>query len=164
MELKDFIQVCEVDAGEFVVGELFRRKFGDAPPDVPHHIVTFYRAAPQHLVALSYVHFRPFGDICLVGGACTDGRGFAAMTPAQCDLVRAGDGLYFAALRFAFERLAPRFEAFFGYCGDARALEVDLHAGFRRTEHDKLLIHVPRPLHPNIERALVAKAHALGPF
>ena len=60
--------------------------------------------------------------------------------------------------------LSDRFSGFFGYCGDARAESIDLRAGFEKTEHERLLKYFPKSLHPNIERALIAKAHALGPF
>lgn len=162
--IEDFIHVSEVADGPAIAGELFTRKFGDPIPAEPHHVVTFYRKAPGELVVVSYVHFRPFGDICLVGGGCTDGRAFAHMTPAQREAVKARDGLLYGALRYGFERYADRFDGFYGYCGDARAEAVDLRAGFRHTGHPRLLAYFPRPLHPNIERALTAKAFALGPF
>ena len=61
-------------------------------------------------------------------------------------------------------RFAPRCEAFFGYCGDARAEEVDLANGFRKTGHPHLLVNFHKPLHEVMQRALIAKAAAIGPF
>jgi hypothetical protein len=78
--------------------------------------------------------------------------------------VHEGGGLYLHALRWAFAHYADRCEAYFGYCGDRRAWDVDMAAGFEPTEHEKLIARWHKPLHENVRRALVAKAHALGPF
>ena len=162
-KVEDFTFVTEIDDRR-VVESLFRRKFNDAPPDVPHHVVTFYRAGEIDYVPASYVHFRPFGDIILVGGAATDGRAIARMSDAERDAVKSSGGLYLAALRWAFARYARECEAFFGYCGDPRAYEVDVAAGFRDTPHPHLIVNFHKPLHEVMQRALIAKAHAIGSF
>lgn len=162
--LHGFITISEVDDGPFLVGALFKRKFGDAPPDVPHHVVAFYRDAQGMLSPASYVHFRPFGDLYLAGGGCTDGRVIARMAEPERAAVNAAGGLLLQTLRFGFDRYAARCEAFAGYCGDARAHEVDLAAGFVDTEHAHLLMNFHKPIHEVLKRALVAKAHAIGAF
>ena len=159
-----FITVTEVDDGAFFAAELFKRKFGDALPDVPHHVVAFYRDADGALWPASYVHFRPFGDLYLVGGGCTDGAVIRRMREDERAAVNAAGGLLLQTLRYGFERYAPRCEAFAGYCGDPRAHEVDLAAGFVDTEHEHLLMHFHKPIHEVLRRALVAKAHAIGAF
>ncbi len=164
MELSSFISFSEVSDGQFIAGELFRKKFDGLPPEQKHHLLALYRRSPHHLVPASYVHFRPFGDICLVGGGCTDGQAFSYMSNAERALIKQQGGLFLQLLRFAFEHLAAEFTAFMGYCGDARALEVDLQAGFRMTEHQHLLIYTSNELDPTVEKALIAKAAALGPF
>ena len=162
--MKDAFTVSEVDDGEFFAGALFRRKFGVAPPAVGHHLCAFWREAPGRLRMLSYLHFMPFGDIHLVGGACTDGEAVRAMPGELRDALMADGGVFAHALRYGFARFAPRCEAFFGYCGDARAEEVDLANGFRKTEHPHLLVNFHKPLHEVMQRALIAKAAAIGPF
>ncbi len=164
MKLSSFISFSEVSDGQFIAGDLFRKKFEGLPPKQKHHLLALYRRSSHHLVPVSYVHFRPFGDICLVGGACTDGQAFPYMSDAERALIKQQGGLYLHLLRFAFERLAPQFTAFFGYCGETRALEVDLQAGFRMTDHQYLLIYTKNDLDPTVEKALIAKAAALGPF
>jgi hypothetical protein len=160
----DFILVTEVDRGPSFAGHIFQRKFKSDPPDFPHHVVTFYRKSWDCMVPFSYVHIRPFGDIYLVGGASTDGRGFELMQPEERDAVKAYGGVYLNALRYAFDKFADRCDAFFGYCGDARAYEVDVAAGFEPTIHDKLIVRWHKPLDEVRRRSLVAKAQAIGPF
>ena len=161
--MRDFL-VSEVEDGAFFAGHIFERKFRSVPPTVPHHLVAFWREAPGKLRALSYLHFMPFGDIMLVGGACTDGDAVRAMPAALRDEVMAGGGVFAHALRHGFSRFAGECEAFFGYCGDARAEEVDLANGFSKTQHPYLLVNFHKPLHEVMQRALIAKAFAIGPF
>ena len=161
--MEDFI-VSEVEDGRFFAGHLFRRKFGVDPPAVPHHLCAFWRSAPGQLRLLSYIHYMPFGDTMLVGGACTDGDAVRAMPAGLRDQVMAGGGVFAHLLRHGFARFAGECEAFFGYCGDARAEEVDLANGFSKTEHPHLLVNFHKPLHEVMQRALIAKAFAIGPF
>jgi len=77
---------------------------------------------------------------------------------------RAGGGLLLHALRYGFARFADRCEAYFGYCGDARAYEVDMAAGFVPTRHRFLIAHWHRDLPDARREELIAKVHAIGPF
>ena len=162
--LTSFMSVLEASDGPFLVSEIFLRKFGHTPPVDGHHLIALFRNADGAYVPAAYVHMRAFGDICLVGGGATDGRAFANLSPPQRQTVTEEGGLFLQLLRFGFSRFAHRFSAFFGYCGDPRAEAVDLQAGFRHTAIPKLLIYTPSPLLDQVERALVAKAAALGPF
>jgi hypothetical protein len=162
--LNEFLVITVLDDAEPFFGGLFRRKFGHPAPAYPCHLGVFYRAPEGGFLPLSYLHFLPFGDIMLVGGLCTDGQVFARMSAEQRGQIDAAGGVMVHALRHAFERLADQCDAFFGYCGDARALQVDMQAGFEATEHDKLIARWHKPLDPVRRRSLVAKAHAIGAF
>ncbi len=162
--LDSFITVTEVAEGPFFASSIFRRKFNESPPGFPHHIVTFFRESESSFVPLSYLHFRPFEGVYLVGGGCTDGRGFARMSDEQRQQVRESGGPLFNALRYGFARFADRCEAYFGHCGDARAYEVDMAAGFEPTRHQYLLAHWHRPIAPSRRDELIEKVHALGAF
>lgn len=162
--LPDFIGISEVDDGPFFAGELFQRKFGGAPPSDPHHLVCFYRSPAATIHVLCYSHFSPFGDIILVGGVCTNGEALRQLSVEQREALSAVGSLYFQVLKYGFARFADRCEAFFGYCGDARAEQVNLQAGFSKTDHPHLLVNFHKPSHPVMQRALIAKAAAIGPF
>lgn len=155
-----------IDHFEAIAGELFRRKFGtDGPPDNwPHHICAFAPTGSGQLQLLGYVHFGAFGDTCLVGGMCTDGDAVRALDEAQRYAIRAAGGVAYQMLRFGFTHFANAFPAFFGIVGDARAKEVDLAAGFVETEHEQLVMFLPKPLPADHLRALTAKVLALGDF
>lgn len=162
--LPDWLRITEVDDGAFFATPLFRRKFGGEPPDRGHHLVAFYQPAPLTTQTLCYAHFMPFGDILLVGGVCTDGELIRAMPAERRETLMALGGAYLQVLHYGFARYASQCEAYFGYCGDARAEVVNLQAGFIKTEHPHLLVHWHRPQHPVMQRALIAKAAAIGPF
>jgi hypothetical protein len=163
-QFAELIRITEIDDGPFFVNSLFRRKFGSDAPAVPHHVAAFLATAPDTFRLVGYAHFMPFGDIMLVGGVCTNGQAFESLDDTQRGVVRDAGGVYFQVLRYAFARFADDCEAYFGYCGDARAEQVNLEAGFRHTGHPHLLVNFHKPLHEVMQRALIAKAAAIGPF
>ncbi|UXI69466.1 hypothetical protein [Tahibacter amnicola] len=163
-DVPPFLYLTEVDDAAPLVGAVFERKFGHAFPEWKHHLIAFYRRDDGALVPLSYVKFFFLGSVMLVGGAFTDGRGFAAMSQEQRDAVTASGGVMVHLLRYGFRHFADRCDAYFGYCGDARAWEVDLAAGFEPVGPERLLAHWHKPLHANTRKAYIAMAEALGAF
>jgi hypothetical protein len=160
-----FLLISEFEDAAAVAGDLFARKFGHPIPEWKHDLVAFARRKDDGmLVPLSYAKFMPFGSIFLVGGCCTDGRAFALLDQAQRDELAAAGGAMAQLIRFGFQRFANQCDAFFGYCGDARAWEVDLSAGFEPTGHDKLLAHWHKPIEPQLKTGLIAMAASLGAF
>jgi len=162
--LRDFFTITEIDSADFLVAGLFRRKFAAPPPDIGRHLVALYRDAHGALRLAGYSHMRRFGDVYLSGGSCSDGETIRAMDPAHRAAIQAAGGVWYLVLRYAFARYADCCDAFFGHCGDPRALEVATAAGFVAAGPEHLIVHWHKPLHENIRRALVAKVHALGPF
>lgn len=162
--LRPFLTITEVDDAGFLVGGLFQRKFAAPPPDVGHHLVALYGDPRESLRLAGYSHMRPFGDVYLSGGSCSNGETIRAMDPVHRDAIHAAGGIWYLILKYAFMRYADCCDAFFGHCGDRRALEVATAAGFVSAGHEHLIAHWHKPLHENIRRALVAKVHALGPF
>jgi len=162
--VKEYFRVAEVSDGRFFAGAIFERKLGGTLPDYGRHLVAFHRTDAFHFVPLGYLNILRHDTAALVGGGSTDGRGFAGVPDAHARAIRDSGGVLFNLLRYAFTEMADDFEAFFGYCGDARAEEVDLAAGFRHTDHNQLLAHFHRPLEADRRRELTDAVHALGPF
>lgn len=162
--LDAFLAITELDDATPFFGDLFRRKFGDPIPSDKHHFGVFYRTSDHAFVPLSYLHFMPYGELLLVGGLCTDGRAFERMRESERAAIKAAGGAMVHALRYVFVQLADLCDAYFGYCGDPRAYEVDMQAGFVPTQYEKLIARWHRPLDESRRAALVEKAHAIGPF
>jgi hypothetical protein len=162
--LRSFLVITEIDDAELIAGALFRRKFGTPPPDFGRHLVALCQGDDGNLRLAGYSHMRPFGDVYLSGGSCSDGDAMRAMAPAHRDAIVAAGGVWYLILKYAFAKYADDCDAFFGHCGDARALEVALAAGFVKTDQPPVIVHWHKSMHENFRRALVAKVVALGPF
>lgn len=162
--LAPFIAVAEVERGDRLVRELFARKLGGTPPEFGHHLIAFHVRGDGACVPVAYLHLWTQGSIGLVGGGCTDGDAIRAMAPQERDAIRRSGGLLLQMLGFCFAKFEPRLEAFFGHCGDARAKEVDLRAGFLETRVPFLLVRPNRPLGPDRLEELLRQAHAIGAF
>lgn len=158
------LRVIEVSNGRFFAGEIFSRKLGGTLPDYGRHLVAFYRHDPLRFTPLGYLNILPHATVALVGGGSVDGRGFGDIPESSRREIRETGGVLYRLLRHAFTEMADDFEAFFGYCGDARAEEVDLKAGFRYTRHPKLLANFHRSLEASRRDQLVDEIFALGPF
>lgn len=162
--IDDIVLITEVDRGPAFANHIFQRKFREDVPDFDHHVVAFYRKAADHLVPLSYLHFWLRDGVCLVGGGCTDGSAFVHVSEPDQARLRAANGLLLHTLRYGFAKYADRCEAFFGFCGDARAWAVDMEAGFIPTPYPNLIAHWHRDLDPVRKQALTEQVRAYGPF
>ena len=162
--ISNFFTITEIDDAEFLVGALFRRKFGDPPPDFRRHLVALYRDADGAQHVAGYSHMRPFGDVYLSGGSCSNGATLARMQAHEREAVYAAGGVWYLILKYAFRKYADSCDAFFGHCGDKRAREVALAAGFINTEVEPIIVNWHKPLAEVFRRALTAKVVALGPF
>ena len=162
--LEPFIVIAEVEGGHRIAGELFKRKFGDTLPESGHHLIAFYRRPDGAFAPASYLHLWIRDGMGLVGGGCTDGRVVRSMRAEERAALDAAGGLLGQMLGFCFAKFESQCDAFMGHCGDARAKEVDLRAGFRETPERYLLIRPNRALGAPREAELVAKAKAFGLF
>ena len=162
--LRGFLDITEIDDARLLASGLFQRKFGSPPPDFGRHLVALYRDADGSMHVAGYSHMRRFGEVYLSGGSCSDGATIRRMPAAQREAVQEAGGIWYLILKYAFEKFADDCDAFFGHCGDARALVVAQAAGFIKTEFPPIIVNWHKPLHENIRRALTAKVVALGPF
>ncbi|MCR9107090.1 MAG: hypothetical protein NXI15_17500 [Gammaproteobacteria bacterium] len=162
--LRGWIDVLEVQDGEFFAADLFQRKYGVAPPEYGRHIVALYRDSAAAMHTLSYLHFWQQDRIGLIGGGCTDGAIMRAMPNDRAGAINAAGGMLRQTLLYAFTRFHTGIDAFFGHAGDERAREVDLAAGFKQTHDKHLLIRPVRALADEQEQALIEQALSLGSF
>lgn len=162
--LHGFLTITEIDRADFLVDSLFRKKFGEGPPDEPRHLVCLYRDTEGAQHVAGYSHMRPFGDVYLSGGSCTSGDTLRRMQEHERAALQASDGIWFYLLKYAFRKYAACCDAFFGHCGDPRAHAVALAAGFVDTAHPPVIVNWHKPMHETFKRALLAKVVALGTF
>jgi hypothetical protein len=107
---------------------------------------------------------RPFEDVYLSGGSCSNGETIKRMQPDELAALKAAGGVYHLILKYAFKKFAGACDAFLGYSSDTRALEVAFASGFVATEYPRLFAHWHKPLADDAKRRIAAKIDALGPF
>jgi peptidoglycan/xylan/chitin deacetylase (PgdA/CDA1 family) len=168
LKLDDLLCVVEVDDGaDFLVGDLFRRRFGaPAAPDYPRHFVAFYKREPFTLEPIGYVHQTPWEQCYLTGGLVVDNQLIRRMPEEHRAVIWGqGGGVAEQLLRQSFKRVTPSSKAIWGYVGDPRAEKVDLRVGFVHTGHPFLMVIWNESIVSPLEKEqLVEKAAALGPF
>jgi hypothetical protein len=158
------IHITTVGNGPFFIADLFQAKFNSTAPDYGHAVIAFFRNEHNQFLPVCYTNFLPHEDVILVGGAMTDGSVLRQIPEAVRKEIKAGGGVYFSLLKFAFDHFAGDCEAFFGYAADKRALTVDLAAGFEHTPHEHLIVHWHKPLGLWKRKRLVEKIRKIGPF
>jgi len=161
----DIIHFSEVTGGRFFAAELFRRKFGAAPPDVGRHFVALYRpgGGSDELRVLGYVHQNPYGDSYLTGGFCIDELAYRRMPPSHRSQLRAEGGIAEKLMRYSLASL-PEAVVFWGYVGNSQARNVDLRVGFESLDHAHLMALWNKPLTPREKATRIQAVKAVGPF
>lgn len=160
----DWLICCEIDAEQPVIAELFARKFpGEPQPPSPHNLFALVREG-EALRVLTFVHVHPFGDVCLVGGALTDGEVYRSLPPDKAAELHASGGGLVHLLRYALRHLEARYDAVFASTSNPKAEAADLAVGFVHTGVPNLLVRWNKDLHPVVQRALIAKVGALDGF
>lgn len=135
--LRDFSALfCVVEVGdaEFLVGDLFRRRFAtDSFPATPKHFVAFYKTEDGALLALGYVHFEIWEGQAMGGGLVIDERAYRRVPAADREAIRAHGGVAEAMLRASFALLPAELVAIWAYIGDALSEKVNRRVGFLPT-------------------------------
>lgn len=162
--LRPFLTITEIDDSKFFISKVFKRKFGHIPPDFPRHFAAFYRAPDGGSFVAGYSHMRKFDDVYLSGGSCSDGDVIRMFSPEEQHLVNTAGGILLQILKYEVAKLATDCDAFFGHCGDRRALEVGISAGFALSEHQHLMVHWHKSLSDARKHELTEKIHAIGAF
>jgi len=159
----DCFRVCEVSDGHFFASEIFKVKLDGELPDYGRHVVALYKHGLQ-LVPLGYLNILRHDSVALVGGGCVYGKAFAHVQTEHSEAIRANGGVLYCMLKYVFTMMADDYQAFFGYCGDKRAEEVDLKAGFKPTKYPYLLANFHTHMVNQDKDKLIEKIYALGGF
>jgi hypothetical protein len=159
-----FLHIAEVDRGDRLVAPLFRRKFACEPPAYGHHMIAFHLRPDGSSKPAGYLNVWMRNGLGYVGGGCTDGQVIREMQDAERAALTDSGGVLLHLLGYCFRRFEPELDAFVGHCGNARAKEVDLRAGFRETKYDYLLVRPNADLPAARLEEIVEEAFAAGAF
>ena len=158
------ILITPVQDGPFFVESMFQRAYAHSAPDFGVPLVGFYRKAWDHYIPLCFTLFWPHENVMLNGGSVTNGAALKSLPMELSESIRNSEGLFFHILRFGFEQFAGDCDAFFATCGDARAWEVSMKAGFQPTKDEHLIARFHTPISDAEQAALTDRIHALGSF
>jgi hypothetical protein len=176
MSLDEHLRIFRTPDAARLAADLFRECFNaefpvprrDAglsiptPPENWRQYVAVYRSA-QGEETVGFCNWIKHEDVYLEGGMCVRPGFYRRMPRPEYLECRSRGGL----AQMMMERAAAELtdcKAWFGYCGDSKALAVDLRFGYETTEYPFLIVKWFQAL-PQDERArLVAKTAAIGPF
>lgn len=158
------------ERADFLAAGLFRECFR-APFPVPpaldaqrwHQYVAFYRWPDQRLEVVGFCNWIRYDDVYLEGGMCV-APGFYRRLPKphfrECSRLGGVAQLMMESAARQLDDCA----AWFGYCGDRKAMIVDTRFGYVPTAFPHLIVKW-FGTQPEAERErLIARIAALGPF
>ncbi|MBT8047928.1 MAG: hypothetical protein HKN57_01010 [Xanthomonadales bacterium] len=158
------ILITPVANAPFFIDDMFRKAYDHACPDFGQPLVCFYRKNWDHFVPLCFTLFWMHEDVMLNGGSVTNGTGFRHVPKPLSRAIQESEGLFFHILRYGFEYFKDDCEAFFATCGDDRAWEVSMKAGFQPTQYKHLIANFHKPMPDGRKEQMTDRIHELGPF
>lgn len=166
-DIADFVLVTEVAESQPLAEPIFQRKYRtSAPPsDFGFNVFALIRTGDGAWRPASYVTWSEFKGARLIAGACTDGELLRALPENWQRRLDAAGGLMLQTVRYGEAKLAEAGSiASFGYCGDARSWSILEQCGYRRLDHEYLIVRWNRELAEGERSALIEKVEGLGVF
>jgi len=133
------------------------------PPGNWHQYVARYRWPDGAEETVGFCNWIRHGDVYLEGGMCVRKSFYRRMPRPHWKQCSEQGGLAQMMMQAASERLDDC-KAWFGFCGDAKALAVDLRFGYQLTQYDKLIVKWFAELPQREKQALVDSIASIGPF
>jgi hypothetical protein len=133
------------------------------PPTSWHQYVARYRWADGTEETVGFCNWIRYRDVYLEGGMCVRATFYKRLPREHFAACRQRGGVAQMMMEAAARELSDC-KAWFGYCGDAKALAVDLRAGYVPTRHRHLIV---KWFHPGTEveqATLIDEIAAIGPF
>ena len=132
-------------------------------PDDWRQFVALYTWPDGNSECVGFVNYVKYKDIYLGGGLAVQ-KNFYRRLPkpafAECS---ARGGIAQIVMETAATQMTDC-DALFGYCGDAKAMQVDLRVGYVRTTHPYLIVKWMRTLPAPQMQAWIDDVTRIGPF
>ena len=133
------------------------------PPDKWRQYVAFYKWSDAEIEPVGFCNWIRYGDVYLEGGLCVK-RNFYWRLPRQhWEACRSAGGVAQIVMETAARELNDC-AAWFGYCGDRKALIVNTRIGYESTRHKYVIVKWFADLDQDKQRALEDRIAAIGPF
>jgi hypothetical protein len=174
--LDDALRIFDARNAESFARELFENRFKapfpvprdgvlpiPTPPERWHQYVAVYAGPGGGTETIGFCNWIRYGDVYLEGGMCVLESAYRRMPVEHFRAVRERGGIAQMMMARAAAELNDA-AAWFGYCGDAKAMAVDLRAGYVRTPHPYLIVKWFRDLPDTERQRLIASIAEIGPF
>jgi hypothetical protein len=176
--LSDVLRIFNAGpAAPELAGELFRESFGapfpvpranaglsiPTPPENWRQYVATYRWPDGREETVGFCNWIKHGEVYLEGGMCVQKTIYRRMPREHYREVQAQGGIAQMMMATAARELTDC-TAWFGYCGDAKALAVDLRAGYQPTRHKYIIVKWFSPVDSVREAELIDSIARIGPF
>ena len=173
----DSIRIIRTESADFFAADLFLECFGSAfplprdncglpiptPPENWRQYVALYRWPDARIETVGFCNFIRYGDVYLEGGMCVKPGFYRRLPGAHWQQCKSRGGIAQLLMEQAATELADCV-AWFGYCGDARALEVDKRVGYVETSRQNLIVKWFRQVPAARQQELIDSVAKIGPF
>lgn len=133
------------------------------PPQNWRQYVATYRWPDGTEETVGFCNWILHRDVYLGGGMCVRKTFYRRLPREEFREAQERGGVAQLLLEAAFRELDDCV-AWFGYCGDKKAMAVDLRAGFQPTSHPLILVRWRVELPPAQQQERVDAVAAVGPF
>jgi hypothetical protein len=173
----DHLRIFDAGNAERYAADLFGECFGAAfpvprrnaglsiptPPENWRQYVALYRWPDGRDETVGFCNWIKHGEVYLEGGMCVRKTFYRRMPKEHFRDCQAAGGIAQMLMETAARELTDC-KAWFGYCGDAKALAVDLRVGYVPTVHKHVIVKWFRDVPEAERRALIDAIAAIGPF
>lgn len=171
------IAIFDTCDGEFFAGALFEKCFGQRFP-VPRdrsglpmatsaskwsQYVALYRWPSGLFETVGFCNWIRHGEVYLEGGMCVEAGFYRRLSRPHWEQCKRDGGVAQLIMERAARQLTDCV-AWFGYCGDKKAMAVDLRLGYVATKYPYLIVKWFRTLSKPDEEALIDEIAKIGPF
>jgi hypothetical protein len=171
------LRIFDAKNASALASDLFRESFHAAfpvprngcglpiptPPENWRQYVAVHRWPDGTEETVGFCNWIKHGEVYLEGGMCVKKSFYRRLPREEFRAIQARGGIAQMMMETAARELTDC-KAWFGYCGDAKALAVDLRAGYELTDHRFLIVKWFADVPANERRALIDSIAAIGPF
>lgn len=173
----DAMKVFESKDAARYAGALFQESFNSAfPVPVSYRIletqiqpedwrqfVAIYMWPDGSEECVGFCNWIKYKEAYLGGGLAVQKNFYRRLSKADFTECSSRGGIAQIVMETAHSQLTDC-DAHFGYCGDLKALRVDLRAGYVQIDHPHLLVKWMRPLSESQKQACIDDVTRIGPF
>jgi len=174
---RDSLSVFRSQTASEYASALFREAFGSEfpipvvynirntiiPPEAWHQYVALYSWDDGTVECVGFCNWMKYKDVYLEGGMAVQNRFYRRLDKSKFAECAAQGGIAQIMMETAAKELVDCV-AWFGHCGDKRALKVDLRAGYEQIDDPHLIVKWMQEIDETTKRAWIEEIKQIGPF